>query len=74
MPSLTISQNEQGQMTITLDGAEPQPIEGVEQACQVVQEVFGGQEQESPAEDQQEGAGAAFEQGFGGVRNGGLNA
>ena len=73
MPSITIT-DEGGSLSISMDGGEPQPIEGVEQACQVVEEVFGGQEQESPAEDAGDGAGAAFEQGFGGVRNGGMNA
>lgn len=72
MPTLTIS-DESGGITVSMDGAEPKPVEGVEQACQVVEEVFGAPEQESPAEDAQDGAGAAFEGGFAGVRGAGIN-
>ena len=74
MTTVTIS-NDEGQLTITVDGGEAQPLDGVEQACQAVEEVFGAQEQESPQEDAGEPMEAqqGFEQGFGNVRGGGLN-
>ena len=68
MTTVTIS-NDEGQLTIAVDGGEAQPLDGGEQTCQAVEEVFGGQEQESPQEDQ----GEAFEAGFNQQRGGGLN-
>ena len=57
MPTVTIT-DDGGQLTVTVDGGEPQPVQNAEDACQVVEATFG----QPDADD----GGAAFEAGFNG--------
>lgn len=75
MPTITIT-DESGQLTIAVDEGEPQPIESVEQACQAVEQVFVGsnEEQTEPVDNMQEDqAEQAFAGGFQGIRGNGIN-
>lgn len=76
MPTVTIT-DENGQLTVTVDGGEPQPVQNAEDACQVVEATFGqpdGDDTMAPEELNTEGMeGDQFEAGFGNVRGAGLN-
>ena len=65
---ITINQDEQGAITVAMDGQPPAPVEGVEQVCQMIEQALGGAGEQSP-----QAADAAMAQGFQGVRGGGLN-
>lgn len=78
MTTITVESNEQGQITVSVDGGEPQPVQSAEEACQVIEQAFGGGDeenaQETAAEPGEEPGEAAFQGGFNQVRQGGLNA
>lgn len=76
MTTLTIS-NDSGQLTVAVDGGEPQPIQNAEDACQVVEQTFSQPQSDAlpPKGISTEGAEEAgsFEGGFSGIRGAGLN-
>jgi len=68
MTTITIT-DEGGQLTIAIDGAEPQPVQNVEDACQAIESAFG-----QPEQAQAQGmAEQDMMSGFQSVRGGGLN-
>lgn len=40
MPSVTVS-DDQGQLTVTVDGGQPVPVQSAEEACAIVEQTFG---------------------------------
>ena len=69
MTTITVESNEQGQITVSVDGGEPQPVQSAEEACQVIEQAFGQPDADEQGQGEQEFAG-----GFNQVRQGGLNA
>ena len=81
MTTITIS-DDSGQLTVSIDGGEPEPIQNAEDACQVVEQTFAQQEESKEVTPEQmnteglEQAGMAEQDmaaGFNQVRGGGLN-
>lgn len=75
MKSILIEQDDQGVITVAVDGGEPMPVEGAEGACEIVEGVLGGE-----TETENEGEGGEmpmseedFAGGFNAVRQGGIN-
>lgn len=80
MTTVTIT-SENGQVTVAVDGGEPQPVESAQAACEMAEQALGGAEgdegmppegltsegMEGPAAEQD-----AMNAGFAGVRGGGL--
>ena len=72
MATILIEQDDQGVITVTVDGGEPMPVEGAEGACEIVEGVLGGGEAEEeggemPMTEED------FAGGFNAVRQGGIN-
>ena len=49
MPTVTVS-DQGGQLTVSIDNGEPQPVQNAEDACQIVEATFGGGMEEQSEE------------------------
>ena len=81
MATVTIS-DDQGQLMVTVDGGEPQPVQNAEDACQIVEATFNQPDQDDQSMNPEDMTTEGMEQmseedamgaGFKGVRGSGLN-
>lgn len=80
MTTITIT-NDGGQITVAMDGGEPQPVESVEAACMAVEQALGAPDADDGAlppegitSDGMEQEQSAMDQGFAATRGGGIGA
>ena len=56
MPTITISGEPGQQITVTVNGGQPVPVQSAEEACAIIEQTFGGapegEEQAGPLADQ----------------------
>ena len=64
---IMIEMDETGTGTMSIDGSEPQPFGDVEEVCSVIERLAG-----QPDADEMEAEQAGMDQGFAGVRGGGM--
>lgn len=73
MTTISVS-DDTGQLTMTVDGGEPQQIQTADDACQVIEQTFGQPDGEmAPEEMTTDGMESDMQAGFQAVRGGGLN-
>lgn len=74
MKTIHIEQDDQGVITVAIDGGEPQPVQNAEDACQVVEATLGQPDADDTMQQEQAQQQGGFEQGFADVRGKGLGA